>query len=109
MSKILYATCDASGKVSVDGLEVPEAQVLSEGTKESEGLLFVQGPKARYLPSSAGDIKDLIGSLVGIVDQIATIASGLDAVTVSPGGQAAAIAQLQTLKTQLEQSGEALK
>ena len=109
MSKILDATCSEDGEVTAGGVSVESAEILSEGTKQSSGLLFLEADKARYLPSSATDIKELIEALVEIVNQIATIASGLDAVTVSPGSQAAAIAQLQTLKTELEQSKETLK
>lgn len=109
MSKLLDATCDASGKVTTEGIILDDALVLSEGTKASQGLLFMEGDKARYMPSSATDIKDLIIAMVGIIDQVATIATTLDAVTVSPGSAASAIAQLQTLKTQLDQSKGTLK
>lgn len=109
MSKILDATCDATGVVTAEGQTVPAAVVLSEGKKASNGVLLLDGEKANYLPSSATDIKDLISSLVEIINQIATIATGLDAVTVSPGGQAAPIALLQTLKTQLDATKEQLK
>lgn len=109
MSKILDATCNATGVVTAEGQTVPAAEVLSEGKKASSGVLLLEGDKARYLPSSATDIKDLISSLVEIINQIATIATGLDAVTVSPGGQAAAIVQLQLMKTQLEATKEQLK
>lgn len=109
MSKILSATCDATGKVTADGVEVVGAIVLSEGKKASSGVAVMDGDKVWYLTSNATDLKDAIASLVEIINQIATIATGLDAVTVSPGGQAAAIAQLQVLKTQFEQTKETLK
>lgn len=109
MSKIIDATCSASGVVTADGVTVQSAEVLSEGTKASSGLLFVEAEKARYLPSNATDIKDLITNLVGIIDQISVIVTTLDGVTTSPGSAAAAIATLGTLKTQLNQSKETLK
>lgn len=109
MSKILDATCDAAGNVKVGGLLVPDAIIMSEGKKASSGLLLIDGHRPRYFPSSATDIKDLIAAVVGIVDQLTIIATGLDAVTTSPGSVAAAITQLGVLKTQLQQSGEALK
>lgn len=109
MSKILNATCNESGVVTAEGQAVPAAVVLSEGKQASAGVLLLDGEKANYLTSSAADIKTLISSLVEIINQIATIASGLDAVTVSPGGQAAAIAQLQSLKTELDATKEELK
>lgn len=109
MSKILSATCDAQGKVTAEGVEVVGAIVLSEGKKASSGVAVLDGDKVWYLTSSATDIKDLITKLVEIVNQIATISTTLDAVTVSPGNATAAITQLQTMKTQLEQSKETLK
>lgn len=83
MSKILDATCDQDGKVTADGVEVPAADVtvLSEGKQDSSGLLFMQGDKARYLPSSATDIKTTIEKLVSILQDVesalSTIASTL--------------------------------
>jgi len=109
MSKILNATCSAAGVVMAEGQTVPAAVVLSEGKKASNGVLLLEGDKANYLTSNAADIKALIESLVTIINQIATIATGLDAVTVSPGGQTAAITMLQTMKTQLEATKEQLK
>lgn len=109
MSKILNATCSDAGVVTAEGQTVPAAVVLSEGKKASSGVLLLEGDKANYLTSSASDIKTLISSLVDIINQIATIATGLDAVTNSPGGQAAAITTLQTLKTQLDATKEQLK
>ena len=109
MSKILDATCDAAGVVTANGQTVPAAEVLSEGTKASEGLLFLEREKARYLPSNATDIKDLIESLVTILNQTITILTGLDGVTVTPGSQAANITTLTNLKTQLDNSKGSIK
>lgn len=109
MSKILEASCDANGKVTADGAEVPEAVVLSLGKKASTGVLLLDGEKACYFPSSATDIQDLIENVVGIIDQTKLILAGLDAVSTSPGSQASNIAQLEVLKTQLDQTKEQLK
>lgn len=109
MSKVLNATCNASGVVTAEGQEVPAAVVLSEGKQDSTGVLILEEEKANYLTSNASDIKALIESLVDIINQIATIATGLDAVTNSPGAQAAAIATLQTMKTELNLTKDLLK
>jgi hypothetical protein len=109
LSRVLDATCSATGQVTAEGIVIPGVEILSEGTKASSGILILDGVKAYYLPSSATDIKDLITRLVSIVNQIQTIATGLDAVTVSPGSNAAAIAALATLKTQLDTSKGSLK
>lgn len=109
MPKILNATCTASGMVRAEGVDVPAAKVLSEGTKASEGALLMEQELAMYLTSSASDIKDLITRLVGIVEQVVAVASSLDSVTTVPGSASAAIAQLEALKVQLDQSKGSLK
>lgn len=107
MSKILSATCEA-GTVTVEGQTVM-AEVLSQGTKSSEGVLILEGEEALYLPSSALDIKELIESLNTIIQQIVIITTSLDSVTTSPGTAAAAIAQLTLLKTQLNLTKDNLR
>lgn len=109
MSKVLVAACDANSKVTVSGIEVDIAQILSEGKKASTGIVILNRDKAFYLTSNATDIKDLIIKLVDIVNQIATVASGLDGATNSPGAQASAIAQIQTLKGELDAMKGTLK
>lgn len=109
MSEILEATCNATGVVTADSIQVVGAIVLSEGKKASSGVAVMEGEKVWYLTSSATDIKDLIIKMVEIINQVATISTGLDGATNSPGAQASAIAQLQTLKTQLDATKEQLK
>ena len=106
MSKMLEATCVA-GVVTSDGVPVPAAEILSEGVKASEGILLLEGDKAKYVTSNASDIKDLISSLEGILDQTITILTAVD--TAAAAGQAANIAALGTLKTALGVSKENLK
>lgn len=108
MTKVVPATCE-NEEVTADDVVVPEADILSQGKKASAGLLVIDRDKKTYLTSNAEDIADLIESLVEIINQIATIATGLDGATNSPGAQASAIAQLQTLKTELDQTKEQLK
>lgn len=108
MSKVLLAQCDAQGRLTVEGLQV-QGLVLSEGKKPSDGLLVLDKGAVYYLPSNATDIKDLIASLVAIVDQISAIATGLDGATNAPGAQAGSIAVLQNMKTQLDTMKGTLK
>lgn len=70
MSRILEATCDASGKVTADGAVVDGAFVFSEGKQASSGLLFLQGDNAFFIPSSATDIKTVIEKLVLVIDDL---------------------------------------
>ena len=109
MSKILNASCSSTGVVSCEGFQVTDAQVLSEGRKASEGLLFIDKDNKKYLPSSATDIKDLITSLVQIITQVEGILTGIDAATNTPGAQSSAIASLTNLRTQLNQTKDQLK
>lgn len=70
MSRVIEATCDANGKVTADGVIVDGAIVLSEGKQASSGLLFMQGEKVVYIPSSATDIKTVIEKLVLVIDDL---------------------------------------
>lgn len=107
MSKMLEATCSSSGIVSAEGVQVPAAQVLSKGSKASSGILLLQGVKVYYLTSNATDIEELITKLVSIIDVASTIFSAHDGALGN--SQAAALAQLESLKTELNQSKETLK
>ncbi len=107
MSKMLEATC-VGGVVTADNVPVA-ADILSEGVSQSEGILILDGDTAKYLAKTSPDLKTLIETMVTILNQTITILTGLDAVTVSPGGQTAPIALLTTMSTQLNASKELLK
>lgn len=128
MSKILDATCSAVGVVTADGVPVPAATVLSEGKQSSNGLLFLDEDKARYLTSSATDIKttieklaDTITSLNTALTQIGTtltsIGAGMTGPTTSPPPTLAAdviaingkVTELNAIKATLNTLKEALK
>lgn len=70
MSKILAATCSALGIVTADGVTVPTAEVLSLGTGASSGLLYLEGDKAWYIPSSATDIEETLDKAIDSLDAI---------------------------------------
>lgn len=70
MSKILNATSNATGIVSVEGQVVPGVQVLSEGKQSSSGLLFLEDDKKTYLPSSATDVKSTIEKTISALDKV---------------------------------------
>lgn len=72
MSKIFAATCDANGKVKVEGFEVDVAVVLSEGKAASSGVALFQDDKCFYIPSSATDVKATIDQLVLLIEKLAT-------------------------------------
>lgn len=106
--KILEAECTA-GVVKVDDLPIAEAEILTQGTKPSEGVVLLDGDAARYLTSHTDDLSDLIDALHGIVQQVVTIFTATDAVTTSPGTITAAIAALTVLDTQLVAMKENLR
>ena len=70
MSKILDATCSSTGVVSVGGVAVDAAEVLSEGKQSSSGILILDRGKAWYIPSSATDIKTTIEKLITVIDKV---------------------------------------
>lgn len=108
LAKALSATCE-NGIVKVGDLIVDDAIILSLGTAPtSTGVLFIEGAASYFVASSATDIQALIENLVAIIDKIILISTGLDAVTVSPGGQAANIVQLSLLKVQLDLTKDTL-
>lgn len=128
MSKILDATCDDEGLVSAEGVEVPAAEVLSEGNQSSTGLLFGEGDKWRYLPSSATDIKTTIEKLVLAIEKIAdsttqiattltSIGAGMTGPTTAPPPTLAAdvitintkVTELNAVKSELNTLKGALK
>lgn len=88
MSKILDATCDATGLVTAEGVPVSECEVLSEGKQASAGLMFMQAGKARYLTSSATDIKATLDAVTAALTEIATtltaIGAGMTGPTTAP-------------------------
>ena len=128
MSKILDASCSADGKVTADGAEVPEALVLSEGKQESTGVLFIDGDKPRYMPSSATDIKATLDNAVAAIDSIGpaltkiataltSIGAGMTGPTTAPPPTlvtdvaeiTAKVAELNATKAQINQLKGALK
>jgi hypothetical protein len=128
LSKILEATCDATGLVHAEGVPVPAAEVLSKGAASSEGLLFLEEKKAKYLPSSADDIESTIQDVIDALDAIGPalteIASALTAIgakmtgpTTSPPPTlptsvatiASKVILISTAKTQLTTLKGALK
>ena len=84
MSKILSATCDASGKVTCEGVEIPEAIVLSLGKQASSGLLYIEADKAWYFPSSATDIESTLDEISKALEKIAAILQAIGAGMTGP-------------------------
>lgn len=109
MPRILAASCDQTGKVTIDGKVVTNAQVLSEGTKASTGVALLDGSDVTYVTSSAQDLKATIEAIDAMLQKIILIVTTLDAGTLSPGAAAANIALLTTLQTQFALKKDMLK
>ena len=114
MSKILDATCDASGKVTADGVEVLGAVVLSEGKQASSGMAVMDGDKVWYLTSSATDIKTTIEKAADAITKIANLFTAVGAgmtgpTTAPPPTLATDLVALNLVVTELNQLKEALK
>jgi hypothetical protein len=107
MARVLEATCEA-GIVTVSGLQIT-AEILSQGVEASSGVVILDGEKAFYVANTYEDLSEIIDEVCGLVDQISTVLTGLDAVTTVPASNAAAIAQLGVLKTAFEAKMEALR
>jgi hypothetical protein len=113
MSKILEASC-VGGVVTADGVPVPAADILSEGVGASEGVLMLEGEQAKYLPSSAGDIKTAIEKTVSAIQTVAQILTAIGAsmtgpTTAPPPSLAADLGDLAATLTELTTLKETLK
>lgn len=117
MGKILEATCE-DGVVTADGVAVPAAEILSEGVAPSEGVLLLEGDKAKYLTSSASDLKSTIEQLIDALEDVSSALASIDnrvylvsATGGVPGAAVAgtAISSLNSAISDLEAFKEELK
>lgn len=127
MSKVLEASAEA-GVVTVEGLPITIADILSKGVGSSTGVLIIEGDKAYYLTSNADDLSDTladtksaIDKVVQAVNQIATSLTTLNAqFTANSLSPSAAIAaqvvaitgyatELTAIGVEMETLKEALK
>lgn len=114
MSKILAATCDNAGKVTADGVIVPEAVVLSLGKQASSGLLYLDGDNAWYFPSSATDVEATLGQISLAIEKIANVLTSLGAgmtgpTTAPPPTLGVDVAAIMQIKAAVDQLKGALK
>lgn len=114
MSKLLPATCDASGKVTADGVIVPEAVVLSLGKQASSGVLLIEGEKVWYFPSSATDIESTLAKVSTLIEKVAnmftSIGGGMTGPTTAPPPTLPTdVAALLSMKAEVDALKGALK
>ncbi len=114
MSKILDASCDASGKVTVAGQVITPVTILSEGKQASTGVVIIEDEKVFYVASSATDIKSTIEKLADTVTKIANVLTSIGAgmtgpTTAPPGTLASDVAAINANVTDLNTLKGALK
>lgn len=114
MSKVLEATCNASGEVQVGDVIVSEAIVLSLGKQASSGLILIDRGQAWYLPSSATDIETTLAKVSLAIDKIGSILNSIGAgmtgpTTAPPPTLPTDVAALLQIKAELDQLKGALK
>ena len=72
-TKVFNAACE-SGKVTVNGAEVPGAVIVSAGQAKSQGVALFCGPDVVYVAVPVDTLK----TLIGFVGDLATaVASGV--------------------------------
>lgn len=107
LNKVLSAQC-LNQIIRVNNVMI-DAEILSEGIKASDGIVLIDKENSYYIPSNASDIKDTIALLNTLLSQVVTVLTGLDAVSTSPGSQAANILSLTNLIAQFNLTKENLK
>lgn len=113
MSKMLEATC-VGGVVTAGGFPVVAADVLSEGVGPSQGVLILDEENAKYLTSSAPDLKTTLDQVASTLSTIATALTSIGAMmtgptTAPPPTLAADVALIQATVAQLQTLKETLR
>lgn len=113
MTRIFDATCVA-GVVKVEGIEIPDVEIITQGTKSSTGILILNGNEKKYVTANTTDIVDFLDEVAGVLNTIATtltaIGSGMTGPTTAPPGTlATSVTQIQTVATALDAMKENLK
>ncbi len=100
MSKILPASCEA-GFVSVEGLVITPATILSAGVKASVGAALIEKETVTYMTSNATDIQDIITKLDDILTKLTMTLTLMDAALLTPGAGTTGIAQITLAQAEL--------
>lgn len=84
MTRLFEATC-VGGIVMVDGLPIPDAVILTQGTAASEGMLVLNKGIAYYVTSNTEDIEDLLTKLVSTLGTVTSVLNTIAATFTSVG------------------------
>jgi len=69
MSKTLEASC-AAGVVTVEGVPLVGATILSEGVGDSEGIAILDEDKSFYVAKTVPDLKTTLEKLIDVLGQV---------------------------------------
>lgn len=127
MSKALEASCVA-GVVTADGFPVLTAEILSDGTGASDGVLLMDEDKQFYIADTTPDLESTLekisshlqtiqGTLTTIASALTAIGAGMTGPTTAPpptlptsvASIAADVATLTALQVQVDLLKETLK
>lgn len=114
MIKALDATCVGS-VVTISGVPVPGATILSEGVGSSSGVAYIDGDKVYYVAKTTPDVKTLLEKVVASITELTTALTAIDAKPVGGAGSAPApgaaanIANLTAISVQLNTLKAAMK
>ena len=107
MPRAIAASCQAS-IVTVEGVPVPGAVILSEGISASSGFAIFDEDKVYYVAKTSPDLKAAMTALNSMIQNILTVLSSVDSSATS-GSNAAAIASIVVANTQFGLTKDLLK
>lgn len=115
MAEVTEASC-SGGNVTLEGsYPEPDAEILSEGVGNSDGLAVISNGKIYYLTSNATDLKETIDKLINSITELTTALTAIDAKPTGGSGSsstpvaAANVVSLTAISTELTALKEALK
>lgn len=69
MSKVLAASC-VNGKVTVEGFELSNVEILSEGDGASTGVVIIDTDRAYYLAKTSPDLDTTLAKVMEALEGI---------------------------------------
>ena len=89
MPRILNAEC-VNNKVTVEGVEIEGAQILTQGKAESTGILIVDQERIYYVATNTTDIALLLqkvaDAMTKVTETLTAIGTGMTGPTTAPPG-----------------------
>jgi hypothetical protein len=82
MLKMLPATC-VGNVVTVEGMPVTSATILSNGVASSSGMVLIEEDKTYYIPLFATDIATVIQKLIDTITQLNNAITAIQVLTVT--------------------------